>query len=130
MTPIYADQVASDVLAQVDGGALVRVLTGLYVDSVDVDQHARDAIHRRFAEELDQKQFFDKVCLTNYRRAQQQTAGFNLEVWWSTEPHFVLADVPVATDSGSEEAIGVPNGVSWGEARHVWMPVSPHCVVA
>ncbi len=129
-TPAFADGVTADVLAQYPPEDVVHALTGLHVETIDAVAVVEDLMRSRFKQELEADRFDDEVFLTNYRRAQEYLDAFALEVWYSPEPHFVIADIPVVTDGGSEERIGFLNGVPWGKATSIFMPVSPHHVVA
>jgi hypothetical protein len=128
--PYFAGSVADGVLAKFPASAIARALTGLAVPPGSAEIVVRDRIGELLAQELINDRFHDGVYMDNYRKAKADVLKYDLEVWHCAAGNFILADTPVATDGGDESRVGVAAGVPWTSSKAIWMPVSPHHVIA
>lgn len=127
--PIKRQQASDNLLAQFPAAQIVRELTGLEPPPGNVEMLARDLISRKFDARIEDHALPAELLLENYHRGRDLAATLNLEFWYATD-EFLLGDLPAVSYDRDADAVGILNGVPWGNANALFMPLGPHHAVA
>ena len=130
MQALSANRVADGVLAHVDPARLLHALTALVVPDAAAVSLARDRIHAEFHGHLERQGFLGRQFLEHFDIARSKVAEYSLEVCTAVDHEFVIADVPVIAYDKDADAVGILQGVPWGNADAILMALGPRQVVA
>jgi hypothetical protein len=122
-------QVADNVLARFPATRVVRELTGPEVLPGGAEYIARDLLAPRFDADVEDHGLAAQILLENYERGRDLATSAELEFWYADD-ELLLGDLPATTFDRNADKVGVLNGVAWGNADALFMPLGPHHAVA
>lgn len=124
LQPKYVDQMKQNILSRFTGTQAIEAMTGLTIP----EPAASELLHQKIAVEFDQT-LSDEVIASEFEkhrmRAKEMIGSHGLEFLVATESEFLIGDCPVVTIMKGTEKGGPLNGVAWGNADAVFMPIGP-----
>ncbi len=127
--PHFVSQAAEGVLKHYTPGQALKAMTGFYVPNSAAYDVFRQKVDAEFTAEL-HKTLLAKTFEKNFQIALSKVEAMGLEVCVSTGSELIVGDCPVVTWDKGTDGVGVQNGVSWGKASAIFMPLGPRHIVA
>jgi hypothetical protein len=126
---VFAAQVTDKTLEAFDAVSVARALTGLTLSPEAAAALVPDRVADLFDEYLREDDFLATLFDRLYETGQERVSPLVLEVLEADEDEFLLSDSPVSFWDRDLDRVGFAQGVGWGSANSVFMPLGPKHVV-
>lgn len=127
--PHFVDQATQGVLKRYTPGQAVKSITGFYVPESMAYTVFRQRVDEEFSTEL-HKTLLARTFKNNVETALSKIEPLGIEICTAMRSEFIVGDCPVVTWEKESDKAGIQNGVSWGKADAIFMPLGPRHVIA
>lgn len=105
---------------------------GIEAAEPEVDRHGAEELVSRVEGHFREGVLFRIRVEDIYLQFRAHFAGFGLEVVWPADPddEFLMGDVPALTVHFGRDAVGVAQGVPFGDANAIFMALGPRLAVS